>query len=279
MAGEPTFFEIGVADKGRARAFYGGLFDWRFEPGPSGDGYGISTSTVPGGMHGNDEGASPLLFFGVADLEAAMARVRDLGGHAEALESRADEPRERSFRRFALCRDDQGSSFGLHQPPAAKGEGARAATARRPTIDHVTLRAGNLAASRRFYEAALAPLGTGLEFAHEGLLAFGSGEGGGSSSTPASGPSPGFTSPSPLRAGRPWTVFTPRRWRREGATTAHRDRGPSTMQATTARTCSTLTATTSRRSTTPFLRVRSVVRSLESRSRPATILPPTDERS
>ena len=178
MAGEPTFFEIGVADKGRARAFYGGLFDWRFEPGPSGDGYGISTSTVPGGMHGNDEGASPLLFFGVADLEAAMARVRDLGGHAEALESRADEPRERSFGRFALCRDDQGSSFGLHQPPAAKGEGARAATARRPTIDHVTLRAGNLAASRRFYEAALAPLGTGLEFAHEGLLAFGSGEGG-----------------------------------------------------------------------------------------------------
>ena len=35
-----------------------------------------------------------------------------------------------------------------------------------------------LPASRRFYEAALAPLSLGLEFEHEGLLAFGSGESG-----------------------------------------------------------------------------------------------------
>ena len=178
MIGEPTFFEIGVADTARARAFYGGLFGWRFETGPSGNGYRISTSTIPGGMHGSDEGAGPLVFFGVPDLEAAMARVRDLGGHAEALESRADEPREGSFGRFALCRDDQGSPFGLHQPPEAEGEGTRRLAAHRPTIDHVTLRARDLPASRRFYEAALAPLSLGLEFEHEGLLAFGSGESG-----------------------------------------------------------------------------------------------------
>ena len=178
MTGEPTFFEIGVADTARARSFYGGLFGWRIEAGPSAGSYRISTPTIPGGMHGNDEGASPLVFFGVADLEAAMARVRDLGGHAETLESRADEPLKWSFGRFALCRDEQGSPFGLHQPPEAEGEGTRATTVRRPTIDHVTLRAGDLPASQRFYEAALAPLGFGLEFEHEGLLAFGSGEGG-----------------------------------------------------------------------------------------------------
>ena len=45
-----------------------------------------------------------------------------------------------------------------------------------PLIDHVTLRAGDLPASRRFYEAALAPLGFGMEFERNGLLAFGSGE-------------------------------------------------------------------------------------------------------
>ena len=45
-----------------------------------------------------------------------------------------------------------------------------------PLIDHVTLRAGDLPASRRFYEAALAPLGFGMEFERDGLLAFGSGE-------------------------------------------------------------------------------------------------------
>jgi catechol 2,3-dioxygenase-like lactoylglutathione lyase family enzyme len=60
----------------------------------------------------------------------------------------------------------------------AEGKGARGPAARRPTIDHVTLRARDLPASRRFYEAALAPLGFGLEFEHEGLVAFGSGESG-----------------------------------------------------------------------------------------------------
>ena len=48
----------------------------------------------------------------------------------------------------------------------------------KPMIDHVTLRVRDLPASRRFYEAALAPLSRGLEFEHEGLIAFGSGESG-----------------------------------------------------------------------------------------------------
>jgi catechol 2,3-dioxygenase-like lactoylglutathione lyase family enzyme len=60
----------------------------------------------------------------------------------------------------------------------AEGKRARGPAARRPTIDHVTLRARDLPASRRFYEAALAPLSLGLEFEHEGLVAFGSGESG-----------------------------------------------------------------------------------------------------
>ena len=107
-----------------------------------------------------------------------MTRVRDLGGHAEALESRADETREVSFGRYTLCRDDQGLLFGLHQPLEAEGEGTQGPAAHSSTIDHVTLRVRNLPASRRFYEAALAPLSLGLEFEHEGLVAFGSGESG-----------------------------------------------------------------------------------------------------
>ncbi|MGI3201585.1 hypothetical protein ACRJ4W_30585 [Streptomyces sp. GLT-R25] len=35
MSGEPTFFEIGVADPERGRAFYGSLLGWTFEPGTS----------------------------------------------------------------------------------------------------------------------------------------------------------------------------------------------------------------------------------------------------
>jgi catechol 2,3-dioxygenase-like lactoylglutathione lyase family enzyme len=48
----------------------------------------------------------------------------------------------------------------------------------KPMIDHITLWAGDLPASRRFYSAALAPLGFGLEFERDGLLAFGSAESG-----------------------------------------------------------------------------------------------------
>lgn len=34
MAGELAFFEIGVKDTERGRAFYERLFGWKFEPGP-----------------------------------------------------------------------------------------------------------------------------------------------------------------------------------------------------------------------------------------------------
>ncbi|MCX4911721.1 VOC family protein [Streptomyces sp. NBC_00878] len=59
MTGEPTFFEIGVADPQRGRAFYGSLLGWIFEPGTSeGGGFATSTDGVPGGWHGGDTGAS-----------------------------------------------------------------------------------------------------------------------------------------------------------------------------------------------------------------------------
>jgi hypothetical protein len=82
MAGEVAFFELGVEDVARGRVFYEGLFGWRFEPGPSGEGFTIGAGNVPGGIDGGEESVA-------------------LWG------------------RFRLCRDDQGSPFGLHQPPSA----------------------------------------------------------------------------------------------------------------------------------------------------------------
>jgi hypothetical protein len=122
MAGELTFFELGVADAGRGRAFYETLFGWSFEPGPSGQGFTIGTRSVPGGIHGGDAGATPYVFFSVADMDDALERVRELGGTVEDLDvgggAESAESIER-FGRFRFCRDDQGSPFGLHQPPAA----------------------------------------------------------------------------------------------------------------------------------------------------------------
>ena len=117
MAGELAFFELGVEDPERGRAFYEGLFAWQFEPGPSGQGFAISTPSVPGGMHGGDAGGAPYVFFRVDDMEAALARVRELGGEVEEVNVEGDEDSIARFGRFKLCRDDQGSRFGLHQPP------------------------------------------------------------------------------------------------------------------------------------------------------------------
>ncbi|MBO1269669.1 VOC family protein [Arthrobacter cavernae] len=124
MAGEPAFFEIGVEDPERGKAFYGALFGWDFTPGPSGrGGFMIGTSSapgtagIPGGLHGGDKGAAPYLFFRVDELDAALARVRELGGSVDGTDP-GDEDNAAEYGRFKLCKDDQGSVFGLYQPPA-----------------------------------------------------------------------------------------------------------------------------------------------------------------
>jgi predicted enzyme related to lactoylglutathione lyase len=118
MAGEPSFFELGVRDAERGRAFYEALFGWRMEPVPPGSGFAITTATTPGGIHGGDPEASPLVFFRVDDIAAAIARVLELGGAIEEVDhDDDDEASAARFGRFKLCRDDQGSAFGLHQPP------------------------------------------------------------------------------------------------------------------------------------------------------------------
>ena len=109
MAGEPSHFEVGVPDAARAKAFYGALLSWSFTP-TKGENAWIETAGVRGGLHGDDEASNVVLYFSVLDIDAAVKRVRELGGTA-------DEPGPADAGgRFASCRDDQGVEFGLHQP-------------------------------------------------------------------------------------------------------------------------------------------------------------------
>jgi predicted enzyme related to lactoylglutathione lyase len=119
MAGEVAFFEIGVGDAEQGRAFYEAMFGWSFEPSMGGDGFALGAPTVPGGMHGGDPGASPYVFFSVDDIEAAVERIRELGGSVEEMDVEGDSESQARFGRFKLCRDDQGSPFGLHRRPGA----------------------------------------------------------------------------------------------------------------------------------------------------------------
>lgn len=113
MSGKPAFFEIGVPDAQRARAFYTTLLPWTFHPMEGEQGW-LETPTIRGGLHDEDADARIVIYFEVPDIEAAVNRVRDLGGSAD--DPGADEP---GFGRFASCRDDQGVIFGLVQSPSA----------------------------------------------------------------------------------------------------------------------------------------------------------------
>jgi uncharacterized protein len=117
MSGELSFLEFGTGDVDRARVFYEGLFGWSFEPGPSEQGYVITMPNLRAGIHDGDRGASPYVFFRVEDMDAAVAQVKDLGGTVDDVDVEGDEESIARFGRFKLCKDDQGSPFGLHQPP------------------------------------------------------------------------------------------------------------------------------------------------------------------
>jgi uncharacterized protein len=111
MAGEPSHFEIGVRDGRRAKTFYGDLLGWSFAT-TTGENAWIETAGVRGGLHDRDDASNIVLYFSVPDIEAAVRRVRELGGAAD--EPGPPDPSGR----YTSCRDDQGVMFGLHQPPS-----------------------------------------------------------------------------------------------------------------------------------------------------------------
>jgi predicted enzyme related to lactoylglutathione lyase len=106
---EISYIEIGVSDASKSRAFLEQMFSWKFHPfGQGAEGW-FQTPSLRAGIHGGDPDWGFLVYFGVADLEAAIADVNRLGGAAEAP---TEEP---GFGRFCTCRDPQGLRFGLHQ--------------------------------------------------------------------------------------------------------------------------------------------------------------------
>jgi hypothetical protein len=109
MQSDVSYVEIGAADAAKARAFLEQLFGWASHPfGNDSDGW-FQTPSMKVGVHGNDPNPGFLVFFGVPDLEAAMAKVRALGGEA------ATSIEESGFGRFCICTDPQGMKFGIHQ--------------------------------------------------------------------------------------------------------------------------------------------------------------------
>jgi predicted enzyme related to lactoylglutathione lyase len=108
-----ALIEFPADDPERARRFWTGLLGGLLESRTAGEGEGWQTrATGPAvGVHARGSGPGDsfsLPYFEVDDLSAALAQVRDLGGTVI-------HPGDR----WAICKDSEGSPFGLSARAAA----------------------------------------------------------------------------------------------------------------------------------------------------------------
>ena len=111
MAGKPVHVELPAKDTARAKEFYGSLFGWQFESYGDADYHMTRFDDQSGGAVYGAEGGetSPRVYFDVDDIDAAIARVRELGGESE---EKAPVP---GMGWYVACKDTEGTSFNLWQ--------------------------------------------------------------------------------------------------------------------------------------------------------------------
>jgi len=98
--GDLSYLTLEVVDEARTRAFYGAVLGWSFRDG---DPRGVVPMT---GLHGGNPVYSAVPMWKVADVAAAVQRVRAAGGTAT-------DPERKPYGMTAECTDDQGLRFYL----------------------------------------------------------------------------------------------------------------------------------------------------------------------
>ena len=113
MAGQMVHLEIPAGDTAKAREFWGGLFGWEFqawEGSPTEYHMTRFSDTTGGAITAADGDArGPRVYFDVDDINAGVARVRELGGDS------SDGMPVPTMGWFATCTDSEGNDFGLWQ--------------------------------------------------------------------------------------------------------------------------------------------------------------------
>nr|WP_090339582.1 VOC family protein [Mycolicibacterium malmesburyense]CRL67977.1 glyoxalase/bleomycin resistance protein/dioxygenase [Mycolicibacterium malmesburyense] len=105
--GELSYITYQVPDSAAFKEFYSRFLFWTFEPGHVEDGWAVRETHPMSGVAGGNAGAVTVPMWTVADIDAAVARVREAGGTV------IDEPSQQSYGKSALCADDQGVRFYL----------------------------------------------------------------------------------------------------------------------------------------------------------------------
>jgi predicted enzyme related to lactoylglutathione lyase len=107
--GTVSYIEIGSgAESQQTAGFFEKLFDWPCSEMEGGN-YWFQAAGIRAGLHPNDPSPGITVFFKVANLNEAVARVKELGGTATP-----PGPAETGFGQFSMCTDPQGVPFGLH---------------------------------------------------------------------------------------------------------------------------------------------------------------------
>ena len=121
MTGRVVHFEIPCDDSERAQAFYHEAFGWDLTnlpgmdytlavTGPTGDEGPTEPGYVNGGLlpRGTHEG--PVVVIDVADIDAALAKIEELGGHTVVGRQQVGD-----IGWTAYFRDVEGNNLGLWQ--------------------------------------------------------------------------------------------------------------------------------------------------------------------
>ena len=113
MAGKLVHFELPAADTARARTFWSGVFGWEFSDSafPGMEYWMVRTGEEQGGAVMSTEAPDrgPIVYFDSDDIDASLAKVRELGGEA------GDRMPVPTMGWFAHCTDPSGNEFGLWQ--------------------------------------------------------------------------------------------------------------------------------------------------------------------
>ena len=146
--GDVGYVSLWVPDVERASAFFSSVLGWRYAPG-SAQGRQVEGLSIHHGLWGNVEPTTLFLCFAVADIEAAVERVRAAGGTA-------GEPHAEPYGMTSECADDQGVRFAMFSPPGGTSDVAGPPTGvRHGDLAYVTMEVVDSTRARRFYGSVL----------------------------------------------------------------------------------------------------------------------------
>jgi uncharacterized protein len=113
MAGQMVHLEIPAGDTAKAREFWGSLFGWEWQSmeGPTEYHMTRFSETTGGAIYAPDppDKRGARVYFDVDDINAANARVNELGGKA------GEGMPVPGMGWFSICTDTEGNEFGLWQ--------------------------------------------------------------------------------------------------------------------------------------------------------------------